>query len=737
MNPPSTAPAGTVERKTFCGICEAACGVIVTVQGDEVLKIRGDVDHPNSKGFLCPKGAAFGAVRDDPDRVLTPLQRQPDGRFVPVSWDTALDDIGARLRGIIQRHGREAIGVHLGNPNGWNYGAFMWLLGMAAALKTKHLYTASSVDINNYWVVGELLYGHNLVTPFPDIAHTQFLIVLGANPVVTHGSMMTAGRVKEQMAAITARGGRVVVIDPRRSETAAQFEWQPMRPDGDPWLLAGMLKTILDEGLADQDALRRQTRGADALPALLKDVNGDRVAAETGIAWADVQALARAFAKSPTAALYGRCGASLGPFSTLTNYLINVLNIVTGNLDRRGGMVFGQPMLDTEGFTRLFKVNGYDRWRTRVDGIPEVMGTSPLATLPREIRTPGKGQLRALLIASGNIATTSCASGEVGAALDELDLLISLDPYLTETSQHAHYILPPTLWLERDGMPIFSQMHAGVPYAQWTPASVAPRGEARDDWWIIDEICKRIGLVPSASKAAQWLGKLGIRLTPATAVDLFLRTGPAGDWFGLKAGISRKKLFQQTSGVALSAEPPVGVSRQRVHFKDGLIPLAQPLMAREMARLIARPSSDDDAESKRWPLRLISMRELRSQNSWLHNVPKLTTGDRRPHLRIHPDDARPLELEDGSEVSITSRWGEITVPARISDEVMRGTVALPHSWGHRGGWRRAVAIGGGRYNDLTSNDATEIDIPSGNAVLNGLRVRVTRRANAPALAKAS
>ncbi|MGQ3058696.1 MAG: molybdopterin dinucleotide binding domain-containing protein, partial [Nevskia sp.] len=440
-------------------------------------------------------------------------------------------------------------------------------------------------------------------------------------------------------------------------------------------------------------------------------------------AWAEVQALARAFAAAPAAALYGRCGASLGPFSTLTNYLINLLNIVTGNLDKRGGMVFGQPMLDTEGFTRLFGINGYDRWRTRVDGIPEVMGTSPLATLPREIRTPGKGQLRALLIASGNIATTSCASGDVGAALDELELLISLDPYITETSQRAHYILPPTLWLERDGMPIFSQMHAAVPYAQWTPASVAPRGEARDDWWIIDEICKRIGLVPSASRAAQWLGKLGIRLTPATAVDLFMRLGSAGDRFGLKAGISRRRLFERTSGVALADAPAVGVSRQRVHHRGGLIPLQQPLMTAEMARLLARPAGHDPA----YPLQLVSIRELRSQNSWLHNVPKLTPGDRRPHLRVHPDDARALALQDGDEAAITSPWGEITVPVTISDEMMSGTVALPHSWGHAGGWRRAVAIGGGRYNDLTSNAATEIDLPSGNAVLNGLRVRVARR----------
>jgi anaerobic selenocysteine-containing dehydrogenase len=727
---PNTA---TVERKTFCGICEAACGIVVTVAGDEVLKIRGDDDHPNSKGFLCPKGAAFGAVRDDPDRVVLPLKRMGDGSFRAVDWDFALDDIAIKLRKVMKHHGSEAVGLHLGNPNGWNYGAFLWLLGFAAALKTKHLYTASSVDINNYWVVGELLYGHNLVTPFPDLPHTDFLLVLGANPVVTHGSMLTAGRVKEQMAAITARGGRVVVVDPRRSETAAQFEWQPLRPDGDPWLLAGMLKTILGDGLHDAAAIGQQATGLDALAALVRDLAPERVSAETGIAWITVQQLARDFAASPRAALYGRCGASLGPYSTLTNYLINVLNVVTGNLDRRGGMVFGQPMLDTEALTRLFGLNGYDRWRTRVDGIPEVMGTSPLATLPREIRTPGKGQLRALIIASANIATTSCASADVGAALDELDLLVSLDPYITETNRRAHYILPPTLWLERDGLPVFSQMHAGVPYAQWAPAAVAPRGEARDDWWILDELAKRIGIVPSASKAAQFLGRYGIRFKPETVVDLFLRAGPAGDWFGLRKGVSRKKLFAQTSGIALNGEPPVGVLAERLRPIGGKVRLAQPLMQSEMTRLLATPAADDSA----YPLRLISLRELRSQNSWLHNVPKLTTGDRRPHLRIHPDDAAALGLAEGDAASIASRHGAIEAPVRISDEMMPGAVALPQGFGHGGGWRRAVAIGGGRYNDLTSNAVADIDQPSGNAVLNGVRVRVAKVMGVAAAATAA
>lgn len=712
---------GGVSKKLFCGICEASCGLVATVVGGEVVKLRPDPEHPNSRGFACSKGIAFPAVRVDPDRVLQPLRREPDGSFAPVSWDVALDDIGRRLRAVIKSHGRESIGVYLGNPNGWNYGAFLSLIGLCAALKTKHFYGATSVDINNYWAVGQLLYGNNLANPVPDLHRTDFFLCIGANPVISHGSMINVGRVRETMLGIVERGGRVVVVDPRRTETAELFEHLPIRPSGDVWLLAAMLKVIFDERLHDRRALEQMTRGHETLPMLVRGIDLDRAARETGIPVERITNLARDFAAAPSASVYGRCGASLGPYATLAKYLIDALNIATGNLDRPGGWCFGRPMLDTEKLTALLKLSGYDRWRTRVDGIPEVFGTSPIVSLPREIRTPGPGQLRAMVIASGNPVTSGPASGQIEQTLQELDLLVSLDPYITETSRLAHYVLPPALWLEREGMPIFTQSHSAVPYAQWVPATVPPPKEVREDWWIIDQISKRIGVVPSAAPGAQLLGRLGIRPKPSLLVDMVLRVGPEGDLFGLRRrGLSRKKLIANPGGIKLADGLPTAVLRKRVHHKDRRVHLDHPVITAEMDRLLASPERDDPD----YPLRLFSVRELRSQNSWLHNVPKLMAADRVQRLRIHPQDADELGIDDGDEVEIASRHGRIIAPARVSDEVMRGSVGLPQGWGHRGGWRRAVAAGGSTYNLLTTNAPSEVDVPTGNAVFNGVAVRV-------------
>ncbi len=714
------------QKKLFCGICESSCGLVATVQDGKLLNLRPDREHPNSQGFACSKGIGFAQVPQDPDRVLHPLKRQLDGTFERVSWEAALDDISTRLRAVIKEHGKQSLGVYFGNPLAWNYGAALWIQSMAAALKTKHMYSAGSVDIYNYWVVGHLLYGDTLINPFPDLHRTDFFLVLGANPVLSHGSMMTVGQVRETMLAVTERGGRVVVVDPRRTETAELFEHVPIRPGADAWLVAAMLKVVLDEGLADLERLRNQTTGWEALAALVSEVDLSRAELETGIDGQTIAGLARDFARAPSAALYGRCGASLGRFATLTKYLIDAFNIATGNLDRPGGYVFGRGMGEFERLGRLAGLTGYARWRTRVDGFPEVNGQSPLISLPREIETPGPGQLRALLVCSGNFRNTGPAGHDVDRALAKLDLLVSLDLYITDTSRHADYILPPTTWLERDGFPGFTSGHSAVPYAQWSRATLAAPGETRDDWWIIAEICRRIGVVPSPFALVRFLGKLGLRLSPATTMDLALRLSRDGDLFGLRRkGLSRRKLQAHGGGVKLADGPETGGLKHHIVHRDRRVHLDHPVIHQEMAALLRHDSVDTD-----YPLSLISLRELRGQNSWLHNVPKLMAGDRVQRLRIHPEDARTCGVEHGDQVDVTSRYGSITVEAMVSAEVMPGVVALPQGWGNTGGWRRAVAAGGATYNELASNDPRDADQPSGQAILNGIGVRVRSKVGA-------
>ncbi|UTI62648.1 molybdopterin-dependent oxidoreductase [Paraconexibacter antarcticus] len=600
----------------------------------------------------------------DPDRLLEPQRRRPDGTFEPVSWDAAMADIGTRLRKIVAESGRESIGIGLGNANAWNYGAFLTLFGMATALKTKHFYTASSIDINGYWVVGELLYGNNLANPFPDFARTDFALILGANPVVSHGSMVTVGKIREVLLDIPKRGGRVVVVDPRRTETASLFEHVPIIPEGDPWLLAAILKVLVDERLVDRATAERQATGVPFALDLVRDVDLDRAAAECGIPRADIEQLARDLAAAPAACVYGRCGASLGRFATLTKYLIDVINIVTGNLDKAGGIVFGRPMIDLEFMTGILKANGYDRWRTRVDGIPEVIGTSPWATFPREVATPGPGQCRAMICAATNAATTSVNAKAMDEAFAALDLFVSLDPYVTDTNRHADYILPPKLLLEREAIPIFTQSHNAVPYAQWTAPVVDPPPGVRDDWKILDDICKEIGMVPSGAPGAQLMGRLGIRLPPHVGVDAFMRIGPDGDLFGLRRnGLSRKKLLKAGAPVKLADHSPVGIIRDRIRHKDRMVHLEHRLFADELERLRTIEGLDDAH-----PLRLFTIRELRSQNSWLHNVPKLMSGGRACRLRIHPEDAETRGLTDGAMAAVASNWGRIEVEVQVTDE---------------------------------------------------------------------
>ncbi len=730
----SPAPAmSSEEHVTYCRICEPLCGLVATVRDGELVKLRPDGEHPLSKGFACPKGIAMTGVQNDPDRVTHPLRRRDDGSFEQVSWERALDDIGARLKAILDRSAPDSVGWYFGNPSAFSYSHTLWVKGFMDALGSRNAFSAGSQDVNNRFAASQMLYGSPVVVPIPDLARTDFLLIVGANPLVSHGSVLTAPRIKESLHAIVERGGRVVVVDPRRSETARAFEHVPIRPDADAWLLLSMLEVIFTEGLQDDRALGEQTAGVAALRRLVAGHTPEETESRTGVPAADVRALARELAAARSAAVYGRTGSCLGRRGTLVSFLLDALNIVTGNLDAPGGAIFGTGPIQLEDLLHRLGADTYDTFRSRIGNLPEILGTLPASIMAEEITTPGRGQIRALFVSSGNPVLSVPNGRQLEAALGELDLMVAIDLYITETSRHADYILPATTFLEREDFPAAFLTFSLTPYVQWTEAVLEPRGEARQEWEIIDEISRRIGITPASIWLLRALGRLGIKLSPRQLIDLGLRLGPKGDLFGLRrGGLSIAKLRRNPHGIRLGEHHPTGVLRKKLFHRDKRVHLDAPQIAAEVRALIREAASADDPS---FPLRLIGMRELRSHNSWMHNVPKLMAGDRVHAARVHPDDALKYGIEDGELCRVVSSAGEIELPAKLTDEMMPGAIAIPHGWGHRsgGGWRTADAAGGANVNVLASSAAADLERLVGMAVLNGIPVRLepARVASAP------
>jgi formate dehydrogenase len=548
--------------------------------------------------------------------------------------------------------------------------------------------------------------------------------MLGANPMVSHGSVLTAPRVRDQLHAITTRGGRVLVVDPRRTETARQFEHVPITPDADAWLLLSLLHVIFEEGLADCRFLAGWTRDAGTLQTLAAPHPPEETEQRTGVPAATVRALARDFAAADGAAAYGRTGSCLGRHGTVVAFLIDALNAVTGNLDRPGGAVFGRPSIALDDVGRRIGLDTYGKSRSRIGDFPDVLGNMPASLLPQEIETPGRKQLRALFVSAGNPVLSVPDGDALERAFGKLDLLVSLDFYVNETNRHADYVLPTTTFLERDDTPVAFLGFYTTPFVQHSDAVVAPPGEAREEWEIIEDLARPLGVTPSSVRELRFLGRFGISVSPQRLLDLLLRTGPDGDWFGLRRrGLSLSKLRRNPHGIVLADHVATGVLRGKLHHRDKRIRLAPKAIVAEIERLGA--GADDDAGDPRYPLRLIGLRELRSHNSWMHNSPLLLRGGRTHAARVHPDDAAAAGLADGDTVCVTSKSGSIELPVKLTDEMKPGTVAVPHGWGHRGGWRLANERAGGvNVNVLSSGAPEDLERLAGMAFLNGIPVRL-------------
>ncbi|HEU5158494.1 MAG TPA: molybdopterin-dependent oxidoreductase [Streptosporangiaceae bacterium] len=712
---------GTTQVATYCRICEPLCGLVATVRDGELVELRPDRDHPLSQGFACPKGIAMTEIQNDPDRVLHPLRRGPDGSFERVGWDEALADIAARLTRLRRTHGGAAIGWYFGNPATFSYSHPFWLLGFMAALGSPHLYSAGSQDVNNRFAASALLYGAPVLVPIPDLRRTDLLVMIGANPLVSHGSIISVPRIKDELTAIVRRGGRVVVVDPRRSETAGAHEHVAVRPDGDAWLLLSLLHVIFAEERADAAACAEAATGVATLRELAAGFPPERTEARTGVPPEVVRRLARDLAAADHAVVYGRTGSCLGRHGTLVAFLMDALTLVTGNLDRAGGGLFGTSPIKVDELLRISGLATYGKTRSRVGGFPDVLGTFPAGVMAEEITTPGPGRLRALFVSAGNPLLTVPGGAALGAALDELELLVCIDLYVTETGRKADYILPATTFLEREDFPLPFLQNYLTPYVTWTEPVCPPRGAARQEWEIIDELARRMRVGIGITRPHRLAHRLGLRPSPRLLIDVLLRTGRAGDWFGLRRrGLSLRRLRARPRGVVLGDHHATGTLRRRIRHKDKRVHLAPPEIVAEIERLAAAPEPPNG-----FPLRLIGLRESRSHNSWMHNAPRLMRGDRDHRARVHPADAAAYGLAEGDLCRITSEHGAIDLPVRVTDEMTPGTVAVPHGWGHGdGGWRLANAAGGANVNLLASPRPGDLEPLAGMAHLNGIPVRI-------------
>ena len=696
-------------RRGVCNLCEAICGLVLTLEDGRVTGVRGNPDDPLSRGHVCPKAFALQDVYDDPDRLRRPVRRTPTG-WEEISWDEALDLVADRIAATITAHGRDSLAIYLGNPNVHSLGSMTHGTAMVKSFRTRNKYSATSVDQLPHQLLAYLMYGHQLLLPVPDIDRTQHLLVIGANPMASNGSLMTVPDFPNRVRELKARGGRLVVIDPRRSETAkVADEHLFVRPGTDAHLLLAMLRTILDEGLA---TVPSYADGLDAVRRAVEPFTPDRAAALTGIPAEEILRLSRELAAADTAAVYGRIGVSVQEFGLVCQWAVQVLNAVTGNLDRPGGTMFTRPAIDAVG-RRLIGKGHLGVWRSRVRGLPEFAGELPVATLTDEILTPGDGQVKALLTVAGNPVSSTPDGKRLGEAIAGLDFHAAIDFYVNETTRNADVILPPTSALERDHYDLVFHVLAVRNTARFTPAVYAKPKDAMHDWEIYREIAlrtaRRLGVKQTLRKRLTQQARM--RLSPTRTIDLLLRTD--------SSKLSLRKLAAHPDGLDLGPLQPC--LPERLQTKDHRIELAPAAVLDDLARL----ESSAQARPEDGELLLIGRRHQRDCNSWLHNSERLTRGRARHQLLMHPDDLAARSIDDGSVVAVTSRVGEVEVEVAASDAMMPGVVSLPHGYGHRlDGVRlaNAVDVPGVSINDLTDPDRLDV---SGNAVLNGTPVTVT------------
>ena len=742
----------TVNRT--CPLCEATCGLEIELDGRDVTRVKGDPDDVFSRGFICPKGASLGELHADPDRLATPLVRR-DGELVEASWDEAFAAIEAGLAPILADGDRNAIGAYLGNPNAHTLDGAIHLRALLKGIGTRNVFSASSVDQLPKQIAVALMFGAGLSVPIPDLDRSDHVLILGANPLASNGSLLTAPDLRGRLRRLRERGGKLVVIDPRRSRTAeAADEHHFIRPGRDAHLLAAIAETILSEGLAAPGRLAAHTDGLDRIGEHLAPFTPEAVAPVCGIDADRIREMARELATAEHAVVYGRIGTTTQEYGTLASWLVDALNVITGNLDREGGAMFplaaaGQPNASGEqGHGRGARIG---RWTSRVRGLPESFGELPVACLSEEIETPGEGRIRALLTVAGNPVVSTPNAGRLREALGSLDFMISIDCYVNETTSLADVVLPVPSPLERAHYDLAFYQLSLRNIANFTPPSLELRAEMEQEWRTmlrllgvvtgqgadadVDAIDDFIALeaarretVTTGSPAeglepAAVLADLGERRGPERILDLLLRCGPYGAGVAGAAGrgngtaLSLAALEQAPHGIDLGPLQPR--LPEVLRTPSGRIELCPAPIVADLERLA------DSLSAEPSEMVLIGRRQLRSNNSWMHNLPHLVRGPDRCTMHVCAADADRLGLTDGGLARVRSRAGEVEVPVEVSDTIMEGVVSIPHGWGHDAGESRMrVAAERSGVNSNLLADETLLDPLSGNAVLNGIPVSV-------------
>ncbi|MCW9033134.1 MAG: molybdopterin-dependent oxidoreductase [Rhodospirillales bacterium] len=724
----------TETRYRICSICEATCGLEFTLEGDEIISIKGNKGDVFSHGFICPKGVALRDLHNDPDRLKTPLIKR-NGKFVEASWDEAFDEIRRRLPTIMQEYGKESVGTYSGNPGAHKISLGLYGSVLLKALGTPNVFTASTLDQMPKQLSSGLMFGSWLTIAVPDIDHTNFLLVLGGNPLVSNGSIWTVADFRGRLKALQARGGKMVVIDPKRSETAKAADgYHPIKPGTDGLLLAAMAYTLFNEGLVDLGHLAEHLNGFDEIEPALVKFSPETVTELCGIESETIRQLARDLAGADRAAVYGRMGTCTQEFGTLNSWLVDVLNVLSGNLDRSGGVMLPKAAAfarNTEGQSGKGRGIVVGRKHSRVGNHPEVAGEFPAVCLAEEIETPGEGQIRALVSIAGNPVLSAPGGDRLAKALGTLDFMVSLDIYVNETTRFADVILPGVSPLEEEHWDTALNQLATRNTARYSQPLFDKDSEQPHEWEILlklaaivtggNEDVSTMDDAIAASLAPEGaLEKLISKSGPTRLVELGIRTGPYGDGFGENPdGLTLEKLIDDPNGVDL------GPLTQRIpevlRTPSGKIELApEPLMAdlERLKNLLETPPKQG--------LLMIGRRHLRTNNSWMHNLPILAKGPNLCTLQIHPTDAAPLGLKEGTTARIKGPKGSFEMVAEITEDVMQGIVCAPHGWGHDAEDTElsvAAKNPGGNSNAIAS-EGVRFDPLSGNAVLNGIPVIV-------------